>query len=105
MKKQTKPRIKKQIKLINPGSQPIFGGVYLDLWSGYGLSYALFQINQNDSHQITMMDNYGRGFHSGDRLDRKEFSDIYWSLIRHGWKEIGGSSQRFPEYAPQQYGI
>ena len=76
----------KNVTLVNPGPGKGFGGAYLDIWSGYNLVYATF-LENNGEREIEMVDNEGRMYRSSN-LTEQESKEIYFQLIRRGWKII-----------------
>ena len=73
----------KTTTLINPNSKHIFGGAYLDIWSGYDIKYAIFQerFDKNDSviptgYRIVALDKYERAYY-GKPMSREMFFDYY----------------------------
>ncbi len=77
-----------EIVLMNPNSKLKFGGTFLDIWSGYDIKYVIFHEQSNKGlFQITAMDKYERPF-TGQPLNSDKYFQIYWQLIRRGWKKV-----------------
>jgi hypothetical protein len=74
-----------KVTLVHPQNKFSYSGIYLDYWKGHNIQRADF-IHSDTHYQIVFYSDKNNKL-SAFYL-KKEFLEIYWSLINHGWKAL-----------------